>query len=314
MSVSQPPESGLPALSSVENDLLARAREQLHGAGVPSAARARLLAHALGEARRGGSVVSKPTPLVRVRSRGAAQALGVALTMAAALVLFARTRGASMARGGAGAEQQELAGAEQNDADASRRIGARLFQSELFHAPAGDYRGAMPSAAASLFPEPPFAPQSGAWQARRWNDLAAPPSEPAAYEYVGDALCIRLTAGERVVAGWPWLAASDGGERAQLAAPAPVALQASVHYRLVFKAWASEPLPEQLLVAVGHARVPFSGAGGARVEVSAEPRAYVVDFVPRYADPSVGVAFLVNGAAPGRVCISDMTLSPAVAN
>ena len=42
--------------------------------------------------------------------------------------------------------------------------------------------------------------------------------------------------------------------------------------------------------------------------------AFLVSIVPRYDDPSVGVAFLANaaqGSTPSRVCVSDVTLSLA---
>ena len=103
----------------------------------------------------------------------------------------------------------------------------------------------------------------------------------------------------------------DTSDEAGPLSPLPVALEAGQRYHLVFKAWAREPMPEQLLVAVGHSRVPFSGAGGARVELSTTQRAFLVDIRPRHDDPSVGVAFLANaapGSAPSRVCVSDVTL------
>jgi hypothetical protein len=90
-----------------------------------------------------------------------------------------------------------------------------------------------------------------------------------------------------------------------------VKLSAGRAYRLVLRAWAREPLPAQVLVAVGHAGVPFSAAGAARVPVSEEPQGFVVDFVAPGDDPSIGVAFLATAEAdadPTRVCISDVAL------
>jgi hypothetical protein len=58
--------------------------------------------------------------------------------------------------------------------------------------------------------------------------------------------------------------------------------------------------------------VPFSAAAGARVEVSTSPEPFVVSFVAKHDDPSVGMAFLANaaeGAEPTRVCLSDVTLT-----
>jgi hypothetical protein len=91
-----------------------------------------------------------------------------------------------------------------------------------------------------------------------------------------------------------------------------VALVAGKPYRLGFKAWAREPLPAQLLIALGHASLPFSGRAGARVPVSTSPQPFVVDFVSSADDPSVGIAFLATGAdgeEHTRVCLSDVTLT-----
>ena len=234
--------------------------------------------------------------------------------MAAAVVLFAQLRGQGSV---AGVDDSGVEAAASRDATraAARQIGSRLFQSELFRAPAAAYSGPLPAASVNLFGEVPFSRQSQSWQARRWNDLGAEPSEPAPYEYEGAALCVELGSGERVIAGWPWLPAVADAAHAPREepplSPLPVALEAGQRYHLVFKAWAREPMPEQLLVAVGHSRVPFSGAGGARVELSTTPRAFLVDIRPRHDDPSVGVAFLANaapGSAPSRVCVSDVTL------
>jgi hypothetical protein len=91
-----------------------------------------------------------------------------------------------------------------------------------------------------------------------------------------------------------------------------VALVEGKAYRLTFKAWAHEPLPAQLLIALGHSRLPFSGRAGARVPVSTAAQAFAVEFVSSANDPSVGVAFLATGADTDertRVCLSDVTLT-----
>lgn len=304
----------LPELSADERELIARALAQRDEDGAPAAVRERLLARALAEAERPESALPRPSALVPVRSRGAAQAIAAALAMAAAVVLFAQLRGQGPG-GSAGADGKDGAASPDAARAAARQVGSRLFQSELFRAPAAAYTGPLPAAGVNLFGEVPFSRQSQTWQARRWNDLGVEPSEPAPYAYEGSALCIELGSGERVVAGWPWLPPTSDpahGPRARAsAAPAPVALEAGRRYHLVFKAWAREPVPDQVLVAVGHARVPFSGAGGARLEVSTAPQAYVVDILPRHDDPSVGVAFLASaatGSAPSRVCVSDVSL------
>ncbi|MEY2933001.1 MAG: hypothetical protein RL033_3750 [Pseudomonadota bacterium] len=183
--------------------------------------------------------------------------------------------------------------------------GERLLDTALFRTPAPTLpAGEAPSADANLFPEQPFSPRSGAWQVRRWDNLGVAPTVPAVHDFTEGALCIPLGAGERVLGGWPW-AASDS------VAPKGVPLAPGRPYRLYFKAWSQEPLPAQLLIGVGHVRLPFSAAAGARVPVTTEPQSFVVDFSSTNGDPSVGVAFLATGAPeaePTRVCVSDMTL------
>jgi hypothetical protein len=145
---------------------------------------------------------------------------------------------------------------------------------------------------------------------RRWDDLKLEPSEPAKHEIIGDGMCVELGSGERVVGGWPW--PSGVG-----AAPKPVALEAGRRYRLVFRAWSRDPLPAQVLIAVGHDRIPFSAAAGARVEVSTTARAYALSFVAAHHDPSVGVAFLATAASDAertKLCLSDVTLTEAQAH
>jgi hypothetical protein len=147
---------------------------------------------------------------------------------------------------------------------------------------------------------------------RRWDDLSVAPSVSALQDFKEGALCVSLGAGERVLGGWPWAASSS-------VAPKGVPLAPGKPYRLVFRAWAHEPLPAQLLIAVGHVRLPFSAAAGARVPVTTEPQSFVVDFASEHGDPSVGVAFLAS-AKPGtsekertRVCVSDLTLTERTA-
>jgi len=172
--VSDPARLG-PQLSPAERTLLARAREQRATDVVPEAVRERLLARARAEARRAPGGLPRAASLVPVGSRGAAQALAAAAAIAAGLVLLAHARG----RGLPGGSLQPTAG-EPADSSASeaRPIGARLFQSELFRAPAAAYTGALPAPGLNLFGEAPFAPESRAWQARLWNDLGSAPSSP----------------------------------------------------------------------------------------------------------------------------------------
>jgi hypothetical protein len=297
-------------LSASDRELLSAARRELQRDPVPGAVRQRLFERTLDEARRVEPGLAQPlSPLVPVAARGVWLVLGSAAAMAAGLMLVASAR--PLFRGAAG--DDPIADGERPRPE--QRLGDRIFQSALFRAAAPEWSGALPSAGASLFGERPFSPQSHAWQVRRWDNLGADPGEAAKYDFDGGALCVTLSAGERVIGGWPWLPSAADAPAARPAAlvpVAPVALSAGKAYQLVFKAWAAKPLPSQVLIAVGHAQLPFSAAGAARVEVSTTPEPFVVSFVAKHADPSVGVAFLASaseGAEPTRVCLSDVTLT-----
>ena len=315
MSKSSPPfpaePVGLFQLTAAERDLVARAREQRESETVPAALRQRLLARAIDETQRAPqSHVVQMGQLVPVQSRRLAFALSGAGAMAAMVVLLANARG-----GFGGKDAADLAAERGANGATARQVDGRLFQSALFHAPAPSLSGALPPPQASLFSEKPFSAQSRAWQVRRWNDLGAAPTEPAAHELDGGALCVTLGAGERIIGGWPWAPSETTAEVPHALPPppaplpAPVALVAGKSYRLVFKAWAQEPVPDQVLIAVGHAKAPFSAAAGARVEVSATPSPFVVNFKAAYDDPSIGLAFLANATEPTRLCVSDVTLT-----
>lgn len=305
-----PPETGC---SAEVLELLERLRRERQAESVPALARQRLLASAMAEARGGRQSFVVPTgQLVPVRRRAVgsrvyllgAAALGLVLLLAARRLYWG-----SPESGGIAAEPRPTAAAER-----ARALGERLLELPLFRAPARALPGAaLPASGPNLLGEQPFSVASRAWQVRRWDDLAAHPVEPAAHAFSDGALCVALGPGERVLGGWPWSApGSSGGASSASAAPAAVALGAGKSYRLAFRAWAREPLPAQLLVAVGHARLPFSGRGGARVPVSTAPRAFVIDFVSPVDDPSVGVAFLATaaqGEGSTRVCLGDMTLT-----
>jgi hypothetical protein len=305
----QPPAGDIPdELSASDRELLAVARRELQRDHVPGAIRQRLFERVVDEARRVEPEHAQPAaPLVPVPARGVWLVLGSAAAMAAGLVLFANAR--SVFRSTAGDEPVAEGGPPRPE----QQLGARIFQSALFRAPAPEWSGALPPADTSLFGDRPFSMQSRAWQVRHWNDLGADPGEPAKYHFDEGALCVTLRSGERVIGGWPWLPKSgEPTSPAASTAPAPVAISAGKAYRVVFQAWASDPLPSQLLIAVGHARVPFSAAAGARVDVSTTPEPFVVSFVAKHDDPDVGVAFLANaaeGAEPTRVCLSDLTLT-----
>jgi hypothetical protein len=309
-------------LSAGDRQLLNSARAALQRDQVPGPVRQRLFERVLDEARRPGPSHVLPTsPLVPVRARGVWMVLGSAAAMAFGLVLLANARPLLRSL------DDEPLTLEGGSPRPEQRLGDRIFQSALFRAPAPAWSGVLPPADDSLFSESPFSAQSHAWQVKRWDNLGSPPVEPAKYHFEQGALCVSLHAGERVIGGWPWASSGDPATRASSGsaapspgangtAPAAVALSAGKAYRLVFKAWASDPLPSQVLVAVGHSQLPFSAAGGARVEVSTTPEPFVVSFVAKYDDPSVGVAFLANAAAdaaPTRVCLSDVTLTERAA-
>lgn len=294
MSDSESPEL---QLSAPERELLARALRQRSEESAPAAVRERLLARALQETERGrASLVVAGAQLVPVRRRPLGTAVWLSGAAMLGLLFWANARG--LWQGAAEPPSAEL------NAPA-RSPGQSLLNAPLFRSPAQLLpSGTLPTALPSLFAEPPFSAQSRLWQVRRWDNLSADPTEPAAHEVSNGALCVRLGASQRVLGGWPWAAPGT-------VAPKGVALAAGKPYRLVFQAWAEEPLPAQLLVAVGHSRLPFSAAGGARVPVSTTRQSYSVEVSSTNGDPSAGIAFLATaGGEPTRVCLSDVKLAP----
>ena len=292
-------------MSAEDRELLARALHERREERVPTAVRERLLARSLEEAGRNPHGFTAPMQLMPVpRSRWSFGLAGVG-AVALGVLLFASMRGylsdaATADAGGTSPDKEPVA---------MRQLGDRLFQSALFHAPAPLLAGAPPPPASSLFGERPFSTESQTWQVRRWDDLRAPPGEPAPHQLERGAVCLPLGGGQRVIGGWPWVV--DG---AAVPAPAKVELRVGVPYRLVFDAWAQEPLPAQVLIALGHARLPFSAAGGARVPVTSERQTFEVRFTAPYDDADVGVAFLATAAVgeeATRVCLGDVTLTPA---
>lgn len=306
-------------LSAEERELLLRAREQRRAEGVPEALRQRLLQRALEDvagAERGlaGSAAGASSLLPGAGLDGPAVAATelvvvpqwtwrstvqlVTLAACAVLLLFGARR---LLWSWLDTRKPQPEAAERRGPSA----GERLLDTPLFRTPAPTVpAGEAPPAEASLLSEQPFSQRSGAWQVRRWDNLAVAPAGAAAHDFSEGALCIPLAAGQRVLGGWPW-AATDA------VAPKGVPLAPGRPYRLHFKAWAREPLPAQLLIGVGHVRLPFSAAAGARVPVSDEPQSFVIDFSSANGDPSAGVAFLATAAPdaePTRVCLSDFTL------
>jgi len=298
------PESSEPQLSAAERELLAHALRQRGEEVAPASVRERLLARALEETQRGrASLVVAGAQLVPVRRRPFGAAVWWSGAALLALVFWANSRG--LWPGAAEPPPSAELNGPEAQSPGSHSPGQGLLNAPLFRKPAQLLpAGELPLALPSLFAEAPFSVQSGLWQVRRWNNLSADPVEPAAYELTQGALCVPLGAGERVLGGWPW--APPGA-----VAPKGVALAAGKTYRLVFKAWAEEPLPAQFLVAVGHARLPFSAAGGARVPVTTTPQSFAVEVSSTSGDPSAGIAFLATaGDEPTRVCLSDVKLAP----
>jgi hypothetical protein len=301
------------SLSVEDLELLGHARAQRRRESVPGEVRERLFARAIAEVKRTEAVRVVPAAqFVVAQPRGLGFALKWGGAMTLGLLMVSQLRAWLTRPGesgpGEGAPIAGEAGANGLNSEHGA-LGARVFQSSLFRAPAPVFSGTLPAAGSSLLGERPFSAQSRAWQVRRWDDLSTSPVEPAKHELVGDALCVELGNGERVIGGWPWPGAGAG------AAPEPVRLDAGKAYRLVFKAWAREPLPVQVLIALGHDRLPFSAAAGARVPVSSAPEAFAVNFVATYHDPSIGVAFLATAAQDAdrtRLCLSDVTLTEAV--
>lgn len=287
-------------LSPADRELLGRARRSRLESRAPESVRQRVVARSLAEVSRGRlSLSTSAAELVPVAPGGSRASL-FAAALAALVVLPVYVRKMSGGDVQASAEPEPPASSR-----GAREAGERLLQAPLFNAPAGVLgKREPPPYGPSLLGDRPFSELSLAWQVRRWNDLTRDPTDSAVFDFDEGALCVTLDAGERVLGGWPW--AAEG-----VIEPDKVPLAAGHRYRLTFRAWAHEPMPAQLLFAVGHSRLPFSAAAGARVEVSDEPESYVLDFDVASSDPSIGVAFLATngkGADQSRVCLSDVTL------
>jgi hypothetical protein len=310
------PKFSTDAELSVEDlELLGRVRRAREEESVPAAVRERLFGRVIEEAARSHPSFSVPAgQLVPVQRRVWVPALwlvGAALLCVVFLGSVFREQAPGWLGGSADPSRVAAEPREKGTATAAGSAGERLLKFPIFNTPAQALPESMLLALGpNLLGERPFSAESGAWQVRRWDDLSAEPVQAASHDFDSGVLCLTLGAGERILGGWPWLDAAANVDAAK--APKAVALVAGRPYRLVLKAWAREPLPAQLLIAVGHARLPFSARGGARVPLSSEPRLFVVDFVSAADDPSVGLAFLATGAAgsePTRVCLSDMALS-----
>jgi hypothetical protein len=307
-------------LSREDRELLGRARRSRAESRPPEWVRQRIVARTLAEVQHGRpSLTISAAELVPVAPGGSrASLLATALAVAVVLPFYLRNMSAQEATDQALAETAETSA--ETSSSASSRVGRdaseRLLDMPLFRAPAGVLgKSAPPPRGPSLFGDRPFSELSQAWQVRRWNNLKWDPTDSAVFDFDEGALCVALEPGERVIGGWPWMESDALAPESETAertvAPEAVPLAAGKAYRLTLTAWAHEPVPAQMLVAVGHSRLPFSAAAGARVPVTTEPQSYVVDFAVKSSDPSVGVAFLAMNAKdskPSRVCVSDVTL------
>jgi hypothetical protein len=301
---SEPEELSVEPLSFEDSELLSLARRQRREQRAPDDLRQRARARVLAELAGPTPAHAMPAaPLVAV-ARPSLR-FGLRMFGVAALVLGAIVGAPALLRT---ASKQWAQGPEPQSAanwQASGPAGDLLAHSSpLLRLPLLPLPDDQPAVAGpSLLGERPFAQPGGAWQVRRWNDPKAAPDEPAAFGFVGGALCVSLAAGERVLGGWPWPAAGA-------ASPEKVAITQGRAYRLGFRAWVRGPLPAQVLLGVGHFQFPFVAAAAARVQVSPEPERFAMDFVASHDDDAVGVAFLAsNGphADPTRVCLADLT-------
>ncbi len=312
-------------LSREDRELLGRARRSRAESRAPEWVRQRIVARALAEVRHVRPSLTISAELMPV-ARGGSRASLLAASLAVAIVLpvYLRYMPPGEAAGGALADAAPTAEPAAASSRAIREASDRLLEMPLFRAPAGVLpESAPPPRGVSLLGDRPFSELSKAWQVRRWNNLKWDPTNSAVFDFHEGALCITLEPGERVIGGWPWTEQADTlalGDTAasedtvpseDTIAPEAVPLVAGKSYRLTLTAWAHEPVPAQMLVAVGHSRLPFSAAAGARVPVTTKPQPYVVDFAVTSSDPSIGVGFLATNARdsePTRVCVSDVTL------
>lgn len=291
-------------LSAEERALLERARALRSGERMPDTVRERLLARLSDDARHGERHVAPARPLTVVPRPVPPPAVLLLAALAAAVLLFVGGRAGldpSDTAAALGPEPRSKAASAATNAATERLFDLALFQSSAQVLPAG-----VPAlTGTNLLSDAPFSEHGENWQVRRWDDLQSDPGEAAAHEFLGGALCMPLAPEARVLGGWPWLS-DDGVPREK------VALAAGRSYRLSLQAWVTKAAPVQLLVAVGHATLPFGATAGARVPVSTEPQRFVVDFVARQGEPNAGVAFLANGARgaePVQLCLRELALS-----
>lgn len=289
-------------LSPEDRELLRSALRQRQQEALPDDVRERLLLRLSGEAR------ARPGAAVPARQLGVVPRGSRAIAWAAAAVVLLAVAAAVVRRGPRAAaplaSEPGRGAAELRTGESGHGRWPQLgsFRTAARVSPAG----ALPQDGRSLLWEAPFSP-GGAWQLRRWDDPSADPSETAPHEFEGEALCTTLEGGERVVGGWPW---REPGATAE--ARRELRLIAGRAYRLQLVAWASEPVPAELLIGVGHSRLPFSAAAGARAPLSTEPSLFRVDFVAPADDSSAGIAFLAaqaRGASATRLCLRGVDLS-----
>jgi hypothetical protein len=289
-------------LSAEERELLAHARRLRSDEQAPAALRQRALSRALAELQRPEpTIAAVPAPLVAVKRPSLRLGTSLLAALALGLGLFVSGRLLLRAERALGPEPRAS-----NDWNVSGPAGELLApHSPLLRAPLLPLeQGERTVRGPNLLGDGAFSQAGQAWQVRRWNDPKADPELPAAHDFEQGALCLTLGASERVIGGWPWPA--EGATP-----PAKVALRAGRGYRLTFSARASDGLPAQVLIGVGHTAWPFVAAAGARVQVSRSEEPFAMDFVAQRDDDSVGVAFLA-AASHGdgtRLCLRDVVLS-----
>jgi retinol-binding protein 3 len=116
----------------------------------------------------------------------------------------------------------------------------------------------------------------------------------------GGALCVNITARDRVLVGWPPETADHS-----------VALEAGERYQLSFQAVATNPQSLDAEVAVAHRLPPYTQIVGAQIPLDATRQSFTVDFEPDSDEPEGGIVFRVavrSEANPSELCIDDVAI------
>jgi hypothetical protein len=134
--------------------------------------------------------------------------------------------------------------------------------------------------------------------AAAWG-ISGGPRTPS-YGIRNGALCLDITARDRILVGWP----PEASDRS-------VALEAGERYQLSFQAVATGPLSLDAEVAVGHRLPPYTQIVGAQIPLDATRRSFTVDFEPDSDEPQGGIVFRVAArgeANPTELCIDDVAI------